>query len=88
MLVLQLSIVVLKEIRAMANKKEDYYGSDMDRNDFDLHGKFFTASDVNAMGCKARDMDFVIDLTARAQLMMEDDNLTEDALRRLAPRKE
>ena len=72
----------------MADEKEDYYGSDTDGDDFDLHGKFFTALDGNALGCKARDIDFVIDLTARAQLMMEDDNLTEDAFRRLAPGNE
>ena len=72
----------------MADEKEDYYDSDMDVDHFDLHAKFFTALDGNALGCKARDIDFVIDLTARARLMMEDDDLTEDALRRLAPGKE
>ena len=79
---------MLKAIRVMADKKGDCNDSDTDVDDFELHDKFFTALDGNALGCKARDIDFVIDLTARARLMIEDDDLTEDALRRIAPGKE
>ena len=85
---LQLSIVALQAIIVMADEKEDYYSSDTDGDDSDLHVKFFTALDENTLGCKDMDVDFVIHLTARARLMIEDDDLTEDALRRLAPGKE
>ena len=75
---------MLKVIRRMADEKEDYYDSDTEVDDFGLNANFFTALDGNALGCKARDLDLVIDLTDRAQRMMEDGDLTEGALRRLA----
>ena len=72
----------------MDNKKEDYYDYDTEVDDFWLHAKFFNALDGNALGWKARDLYLVTDLTDRAQQMTEDDNLMEDALRRLAPGNE
>ena len=47
---LQLSIIVLKAIIRMAYEKEDYYDSDAEVDDLELHGKFFTALDGNALG--------------------------------------
>ena len=81
---LQVSIIALKVIRRMYNKKEDENDSDTEVSDFGLHAKLFTALNGNALGCKARDLDMVMDLTDRAQRMMEDEDLTEDALRILA----
>ena len=80
--------MVLKVIRRMADEKEDYYDYDTELDDFGLHDNFFNALDGNAMGWKARDLYLVMHLTDRAQLKMEDDDLTEDALRRLAPGNE
>ena len=72
----------------MADEKEDYYNYDTEVDDFWLHNKLFTALDDNALGCKARYLELVMDLTDRAQRMMEEDDLTEDALRRIAPGNE
>ena len=85
---IQLSVIVMKVIRRMADEKEYYYDSDTEVDDFGLHAKFFTAFDGNEMGCKASDLDLAMDLTDQVQRMMEDNNLTEDALRRLAPGNE
>ena len=84
----EISITVLKVIRRMADKKEDYYDSDTEVDDFGLHAQFFTELDGNALGFKARDLDLVMDFTDRVQRIMKDDDLTEDALRRLAPENE
>ena len=72
----------------MTNEKEDYYDYDTEVDYFVLHAKLFSSLDGNALGYKARDLDLVMHLTYRAQQMMEDDNLTEDALRKLAPGNE
>ena len=88
MLPLKLSIILLKSIRSVDDRKEYYYDSDTYIYDFVLHAKFFTVFYGNALGFKARDLDLVVDLTDRAQQKMEDDDLTEDALRRLAPGNE
>ena len=72
----------------MADKKEDYYDSDTEVDNFGLDDKFFAVLDGNALGCKARNLDLVMDLMDRAQRMVEDDDLTEDTLRRLAPGNE
>ena len=85
---LQLSIIVLKVIRRIADEKEDYYDSDTEVDNFGLYDKFFTELDGTALGCKERDLDLAMDLTDQAQRMMEDDDLTDDALRRLAPGNE
>ena len=85
---LQLSIIVLKAIRRMADEKEDYYDSDAEVDDFGPHAKFFTVLDGNELGFKARGLDLVMDFTDRVQRIMKDDDLTEDALRRLAPENE
>ena len=69
----------------MADKKEDYYDSDAEVDNFGLDDKFFAVLDGNALGCKARNLDLVMDLTYQAQQIMEDDDLTEGALKRLAP---
>ena len=63
MLPVEISITVLKVIRRMADKKEDYYDSDTEVDDFGLHAKFFTALDGNAMGFKESYLKLVIDLT-------------------------
>ena len=85
---LQLYIIVLKVIRKMADEKEGYYDYDTEIDDFGLHDKFFTAFNGDAMGFKEMDLDLVVDLMDRAQLMMGYDNFTEDALRRLTPGNE
>ena len=82
---LKISIILLKSIRSVDDGKEYYYDSDTYIYDFVLHAKFFTVFYGNALGFKARDLDLVVDLTDRAQQNMEDDDLTEDVLRRLAP---
>ena len=72
----------------MADEKEDYHYYDTEVDDFGLHAKLFTALDMNVLDYKARDLYLVMDLMDQAQRMMEDDNLKEDALRRLAPGNE
>ena len=67
---------------------ENYYDSDTEVDTFGLYSKLFTSLDDNTMGFKARDLDLVMYFTYRVQRMMEDDNLTEDSLRRLAPGNE
>ena len=79
---------MLKVIRRMDDEKEDYYDSDTEVDDFGLHAQLFTELDGNALGFKARGLDLVMDFIDRAQRMMEGDDLTEDALRRLASGKE
>jgi len=39
----------------------------------------------DVLGTESRDVPFVIDLAERARQMMEDEDLTEDALKRVAP---
>ena len=68
----------------MADEKEYYYDYDTDVDDFRLNAKFFTALHGDEMGYKARYLDLVMDLTDRVQRMMDDEYLTEYALRRLA----
>ena len=77
--------MVLKVIRRMADEKEYYYGSDTEVDDFGLNDNFFNVLDGNALRFKARYLDLMMDLTDRAQRTMEDGDLTEDALRRIAP---
>ena len=72
----------------MADEKEDYYDSDTEVDDFGLNANLFTALDGNALCFKERGLDLVMDLMNQAQKMMEDDDLTEDALRRLDPGNE
>ena len=72
----------------MANEKEDYYDYDTEVDDFGLHVKFFTELGGVELGYKVRDLNLVMNLTDRAQRMMVDDDLTEDALRILAPGNE
>ena len=72
----------------MADKKEYYHDFDTEVDDFGLHAKLFTELDENALGYKEIHLYFMMDLTDWAQRMMEDDNLTEDASRRLAPGNE
>ena len=72
----------------MANDKEDYYDSDTEVNYYGLHAKYFTVLDGNALGFKAIYLDLVMDFTDQPQRMMEDKDLMEDALMRLAPGNE
>ena len=81
---LQLSLVVLKSLKKMAREREDYYDADGD-NDNGLYEKFFQALSGDVLGTESRDVPFVIDLAERARQMMADEDLTEDALKRVAP---
>ena len=80
--------MVLKFIRRISDEKEDYYDSDIEVDGVRLHANLFTVFDGNALGFKERGLDLVMDLMDQAQKMMEDDDLTEGALKRLAPGNE
>ena len=58
-----MSIIVLKVIRSMDNKKEDYYDYDTEVYDFGLYYKLFTELEGNEMGFKSRDLHLVMDFT-------------------------
>ena len=73
---LEIPVIVLNAIIKMANQKESCHETDTEAHNFGLHANFFNILDWKALVCKARGLYFVMDLTARAQVMTEDNNLT------------